>query len=51
MVLEVFKPCLSIKYSLVDYKGGVTFNDEIQNLKKRRNRLISTNSNNFILKY
>ena len=22
MVLEVFKPCLSMKYSLVDYKGG-----------------------------
>lgn len=48
MVLEVFKQCLSIKYSLVDYKGGITFNDEIQNWKKKGKRLISMNSNNSI---
>lgn len=49
MVLEVFKPRLPIKYSLLDYKGrGVILNDKTQNWKKKGKRLISMNSNNFI---
>lgn len=33
-MLEVFKPCLLIKYSLWDYKEWIAFNDEIHILKK-----------------
>lgn len=47
MVLDVFKPSLSIKYSLADYKGGTVFNDKIYNLMKK-GKIVSINTDNFI---